>query len=130
MSCYSGTNKESPTLNEISNIVMTATEWNSIELSKTDDNDSFESQLIIFVEPNEGVLLRFCGKSGDDEFVFTGSQNHGNESDVETFDGGDVWIVPSYYFNKWDDALPIVKGFLQDGTMHQSNNWVVLGEME
>lgn len=130
MSCYSGINKESPTINEISNIVMKTEEWDSIELSKTDNNGSFEAQLIIFVEPDEGVLLRFCGKSGIDEFVFTGSPGHDDGRDVETFDGGDVWIVPSYYFNKWADVLSVVKAFLQDGTMDQPNDWVILGEIE
>jgi len=127
MLSYSGIKKESPELSEIYDIISNTTEWESIELTKRNDNGLFKSQLIIIVEPDEGVLLRFCGESGDDEFIFIASQNHESKREVETFDGGDEWIVPSNYFNNWNEAKPIIEGFLLDGSMHQPSNWNVVG---
>jgi hypothetical protein len=123
-----GEELKAPSLEDVSQAVRGITEWGICELVSLDDDDSLICQLLLFVELPYGVIVRFCPEDGRDEFIFTAPSQEGVEDEqIETFDGGDVWIVPRSYFSTFDDCDAVVQYFLQTGTMLPARNWRALG---
>ncbi|PCJ54966.1 MAG: hypothetical protein COA79_21350 [Planctomycetota bacterium] len=122
-----GVNIDFPLLSDIVKILSSSKEWDCIEILKTDSKNTFESHLVIIYEPIYGVLLRYCFGDCEDEFIYVDHNKTTEIIEIETFDGGDEWVVPSNYFSKWNEVESTVESYLANDDKIDTNGWAILG---
>lgn len=124
---YSGEVIEAAGLDDVAEMVAGVEEWDWLDLkSETATKNGSEAVLSILVDTEHGVMVRYGEGAFEDEFVFTADSDRTQEETVETWDGGDQWKVPVYYFHSWAAVATVVAKYLEDGLRHQPQQWVVL----
>ena len=119
--------RNDPSLADVEALVTGTSEWEAIELAAEDDQGVMAAQLILIVEPEHGVLARYGWGKFEDELIFVGDSVQEDEEEIETYDGGDEWIVPAHWFSPWEKVVPLVEAFLAAGEFDTGNGWAVLG---
>ncbi len=97
----------------------------SAALRWNEDDQNRGAELYLIVAPTEGVVVRYCEASGEDEFVLLTSEESAG-APVSTFPGGDEWIVPRRFLSRNEQALRAIEVFLSSGE-RVAGAWHVLG---
>ena len=118
---------ENPQFSDVDLLVTDTAEWDLIELAFETQGGVIASQLVLIVEPEHGVLARYTSGQAEDEWVFVGDTVRDESEEVETFDGGDEWVVPAHYFSLWSLVAPLTRTFLETGQLDPSDGWIILG---
>ncbi len=119
---------KNPSINTIVDSIQRLNDWGIGELI-CNHKGEFYSQLILIFESEHGIILRYCPKNSENEYLYFDENIRNNDTSiVSTFDGGDEWEVPNYYFQAITTTKSIVEHFLIGGERMPSDNWKIIGE--
>lgn len=116
-----------PSIGEVMAKIQEVNQWSSLILTSYCKSRSFSSQLNIIVQAPHGVVISFCPQDGGDEFLAVEPSCFNDTEIVETFDGGDSWLVMRKHFCNSDTTLEILESFIESGDRVISIEWEVNG---